>query len=104
MEELHNSFARGHFAIKLGAQFGSSFFCFEIYRMDTEASSISIRPLVVVKKAPEKISAHRNSIGNGSLKMHQVIAQIHDAADILQSASIPNAAEATTPTRAEGMS
>ena len=82
MKELHNSIARDHLAVKLGAELGSSFFCFEVDIVDAEASLIAVGPLVVVEEAPEKIYAHRNPVGNGALKMNQVIAQIHDAADV----------------------
>jgi hypothetical protein len=73
--------ARDHLVAKLGAQFWSPLLGGEIHGMNAKPSRVSIRPLVIIEQAPEKAAAHRYAFGDGTLEMHEGIAQIDHVAD-----------------------
>src|SRR5215475_14636322 len=40
-------------------------------------------PLEIVHQAPEEIAAHRRAIGDRALELHEIVAQEHDAVEVI---------------------
>src|SRR5690348_4308978 len=74
---------RDHVAIERCAQLRDALLRLEIHVIEPEALLEAEDPLEIVHQAPEEIAAHRSALGDGALQLHQVIAQVHDAVEVI---------------------
>ena len=55
----------------------------EIHPIDAEAFFKSENPFEIVHQAPQEIAANRHALGGGALQLRQVVAQVHDAIEVV---------------------
>src|ERR1700751_1283088 len=75
--------AGDHIAVKGCAELGLACERIEIDVIEPKALLKTKDPFEIVHQAPEEIAAHRRTFGNTALQLSQVIAQKHDAVEVV---------------------
>src|SRR6202000_2032408 len=70
-------------AVERYAQLRRSLQGIEVDAVEAETLLEAEDPLEIVHQAPEKITAYRHALGDPALQLHEVVAQIHDAVEIV---------------------
>ena len=76
-----------HVLVPLRTQLGRPLLCFEVDVVNAESFAVSIGPLEVVEETPEEVAFHRIVLCDRAMKMGEVVAQIHDAIDVVDATS-----------------
>src|SRR6478735_11215317 len=75
--------ARDDIAIKGHAEFGGPALGLEVDVIEPEALVETVYPFEIVHQAPKKIATDRHAFGGGALQLPQIVAQIHDAVEVV---------------------
>src|SRR5690349_4618415 len=74
---------RHHVAIEGDAQFRDPALCLEVDVVESEALFVAEDPFEIVHQAPEEIAADRHALRRRALQLPEIIAQIHDAIEVV---------------------
>src|SRR5205807_3173079 len=70
-------------AIECGAELGRPAQRIEVHAVEPEALVEAVDPFEIIHQTPQEIAAHRYALGGGALQLRQIVAQVHDAVEIV---------------------
>ena len=74
---------RDHVAIERHAEFGHPGLRLEIDVVQPEALFVSEDPFEIIHQAPQEVAANRHALRGRALQLRQIVAQVHDAVEIV---------------------
>lgn len=69
--------------VPLGTELGRALEGLVVDVVEAEALGVSVVPLEVVEQAPTEVALDGVALGDGAMKLGEVIAQVHDAVGVV---------------------
>src|SRR6202045_5447975 len=78
-----NPLSRNSIAINRYTEFRRPNLGLKIHPVEPKALFKSKNPFEIIHQAPKEVTANRHALGGAALQLHQVVAQVHNAIEVV---------------------